>query len=363
MKRKKIINTDDCLEELEALGLPPNPPMDPIMIVPEPTFPALVIHLSKSVPSVGVFSSEGGQLVGGYAMKEENLLNTAAGFSSLWDKGEINRARVSDGIYNLYGKRVSLNLMIQPVVAGLFFSNKILHGQGFFARCLTCWPESTIGNRPYQKENIFENDKMKTFRSKVIERLDSKLPLIIENERRELRPKCLLLDRLGYECWVDFHDDVEKNMLSGGCYFPIKAFASKIPDNVLRIVGILFSYNSGIELDCFEKKEIPCSYIINAIEIGKFYLSETLRLHGISQINLDLVDAQKLLDWILEKNLKKFPTSLIYQKGPSSIREAKTTKKLLSILKDHGWISGPEEGVFEGKTHSELWILLEDHSC
>jgi hypothetical protein len=53
----------------------------------------------------------------------------------------------------------------------------------------------------------------------------------------------------------------------------------------------------------------------NAIEIMKFYLSEALRIHGTCQIDQNLLEAKKLLDWIREKKLKKFPTYLIYQSG------------------------------------------------
>ncbi|MBN2479719.1 MAG: DUF3987 domain-containing protein [Parachlamydiales bacterium] len=357
--RKKLLNSDDTdVNDLDNLELPPKPPLDPIMIVPEPTFPALIVHLSKSTPSIGLFTSEGGQLIGGYAMKEENLLNSAAGFSSLWDKGEINRARVKDGVYNLYGKRVSLNLMIQPIVANNFFSNQILNGQGFFSRCLICWPESTIGNRPYQKENIFEDDKIKDFISKTMNMLDHSLPLI-EKTNNELNPLNLKLDSPAYETWVNFHNEVEQNMLPNGQYFQIKAFASKIPDNVLRIAGILFGFNHGPNLDNFRRDEIPCLYVQKAIEIGKFYLSEALRIHGLSQIDLDLIDAQKLLDWIKEKKLKTFPLHYVYQHGPNSIRSAKKAKKLLFILKEHGWIKGPEKGDWEGKVCKELWFFIE----
>ncbi|NGX29182.1 MAG: hypothetical protein K940chlam4_00009 [Candidatus Anoxychlamydiales bacterium] len=358
-QRKMLISSSDKdIDDLNDLGLPPSAPLDPVMIIPEPTFPALVVHLSKSVPSVGLFSSEGGQLIGGYAMKEENLLNSAAGFSSLWDKGEINRARVKDGVYNLYGKRVSLNLMIQPIVAEKFFSNQILIGQGFFSRCLICWPESTIGTRPYQKENIFENSKIKEFRLKAMDILNYKLP-IIEGSNNQLNPINVTLDKSAYEHWVQFHDEVEKNMLPDGDYYQIKAFASKIPDNALRIAGILFGFNQGPNIDHLNSEEIPLYYVENAIKIAQFYLSETLRIHGISQIDYDLKEAQKLLDWIKEKKLKTFPTCYLYQYGPNSIRDVKKAKNLLAILQEHGWIKGPEKGQWEGKSYKDLWVIIK----
>lgn len=355
--RKNLLNDENAdMAIFDTLTPPPKAPLDPIMIVPEPTFPALIVHLAKSVPSIGLFSSEGGQLIGGYAMKEENILNSAAGFSSLWDKGEINRARVKDGVYNLYGKRVGLNLMIQPIVAEKFFSNQTLLGQGFLSRCLICWPESTIGNRPYKKENVFEDESIKNFQIQTRKMLDFQKPFI-ENDKTELNPTNFPLVDEGYEHWVAFHNEVEEKMLPDGEYSQIKAFASKIPDNALRIAGILFGFNYGPDLDGLKRQIIPSLCIENSIEIAKFYLSEALRIYGINQIESDLIEAQKLLDWISGKKLKTFPTQYIYQHGPNSIRSAKKAKSLLKILKDHGWIKGPEKGEWEEKKHKELWTL------
>jgi hypothetical protein len=354
--RKNMLNSNKTtLDNLNVICAP-ELPIDPIMIIQEPTFPALVVHLSTSIPSIGLFSAEGGQLFGGHAMKDENIIQSATGLSLLWDKGEINRARVKDGVYNLYGKRVSLNLMIQPIIAEKFFSNEILVGQGFFSRCLICWPESTIGTRMYQRENIFNDSAIKHFKQQIAEILDQSLPLK-QGTKNELCPRKLSLDGAGYQTWISFHDEVEQNMLPQGEYSSIKAFGAKAAENALRIAGILFGFEHQPKLKDSNEAVIPCFYMENAIAIMRFYLSETLRIQGTCQIDQNLLEAKKLLDWIREKKLKKFPTHLIYQSGPNSIREVARAKTLLNILAKNKWISGPIEGEWEGKYCKEIWTL------
>ena len=54
--------------DLRALGDEPEKPLAPIIIMEEPTVEGLAKLLMAGQPSVGVFSTEGGQFVGGHAM-------------------------------------------------------------------------------------------------------------------------------------------------------------------------------------------------------------------------------------------------------------------------------------------------------
>lgn len=48
----------------------------------------------------------------------------------------------------------------------------------------------------------------------------------------------------------------------------------------------------------------------------------------------------------------------VYQKGPSSIRQAGKARDLMRILQEHGWAEPCPEGMeIEGKKHKEAWRL------
>jgi Protein of unknown function (DUF3987) len=119
--RQKIIKQADSAEQrqaaLLALGPEPEPPPRAVLTVQEPTLQGLYRSLKEGQPSQGLFSDEGAAFMGGYAMKEENRQETAAGLSKLWDGDDIRNPRAGKG-YDLVGKRLCLHLMLQPIIAG-----------------------------------------------------------------------------------------------------------------------------------------------------------------------------------------------------------------------------------------------------
>ncbi len=173
-------------QALAKLGPPPTPPMSPLLTVPEPTFEGLTRFLKDGQPSVGLFSTEGGQFIGGHAMSEENRLKTAAGFSRLWDDGEARRSRQGEGTYVVRGRRVSMHLQVQPDAAARFFADLVLQDQGLLSRFLTVWPVSTIGYRKSRKPSDQSAAILDQYRQRALAILRSQPPLIGNELRRRL---------------------------------------------------------------------------------------------------------------------------------------------------------------------------------
>ncbi|MEO6247025.1 MAG: DUF3987 domain-containing protein [Sphingomicrobium sp.] len=104
-------------DALGGVGDAPVQPLDAVVSFPEPTLEGLHKYLAIGQPSMGLFSDEGGMFVGGVGMSKENVLKSAAGFSHLWDGAPVKRLRSLDGATVLFGRRVSLHLMLQPEAA------------------------------------------------------------------------------------------------------------------------------------------------------------------------------------------------------------------------------------------------------
>lgn len=73
--RKKAINSNKgnraaIRDALNQLGPEPAAPPLPMLTCPDPTFEGLTLAMQQGQPSMGIFSSEGGQFVGGHAMSE-----------------------------------------------------------------------------------------------------------------------------------------------------------------------------------------------------------------------------------------------------------------------------------------------------
>jgi hypothetical protein len=148
---------------LEALGPPPIPPLTPMLTCPEPTYEGLCKHFVSGQPSIGIFSAEGGQFIGGHGMTQEAKLRTIAGLSCLWDGETIKRVRASDGATILPGRRLAVHLMAQPDVAAMMLSDPVLLNQGLLSRCLVTAPESSAGTRLWREASIASEMAIKRY--------------------------------------------------------------------------------------------------------------------------------------------------------------------------------------------------------
>lgn len=97
LKKSKTLEKNKLAEELERIGDKPEPPHPEIMLIEEPTYEGIVKSLAFGRPSIGLFSDEGGRLVGGHAMNKDNQLKTIGGFCGLWDGKPISRTRAGEG--------------------------------------------------------------------------------------------------------------------------------------------------------------------------------------------------------------------------------------------------------------------------
>ncbi len=59
----------------------------------EPTYEGLTRKYAEGMPSLGIFSDEGGQFLGGFAMNGDNRQKTLAALNDLWQGNPIRRLR------------------------------------------------------------------------------------------------------------------------------------------------------------------------------------------------------------------------------------------------------------------------------
>lgn len=346
---KKNKSFEDKKRSLENLGDPPLPPIEPLLIFEEPTYEGLVKLFVNGQPSVGLFNDEGGRFIGGNGMNDENLLKTAAGLSTLWDGRAITRVRAGDGTSLLPGRRLSMHLMTQPAIAQLMLSNSTLLEQGLLSRCLVCWPDSTAGTRLYREIDLSHSPELKRYSAKMLEILETPLPLA-EGKQNELKPRSLQLSPDAKKLWVAFHDIIEKQLSDGGQFAPIRGLANKAPEHAARLAGVLALVES---LYC---QTISVDHMHSGIDLIYHYLNEALRLFEAGALDPDLSLAEKLLQWLKERNEAAITLIEIYQFGPNAIRNADKGRALMNILTTHGWTTPlPGGATFKGAHRSEAW--------
>jgi hypothetical protein len=130
ISQTKSKSYDDKVRALRSLGDAPEEPIEPFMICEEPTYEGLIKMLINGQPSVGLFSDEGGRMIGGHGMNADNMLKTASGLSGLWDGQRVQGA--SRRGCNALRPQGFMHLMCQPEI---FAGKRAAYRQGLLSCC------------------------------------------------------------------------------------------------------------------------------------------------------------------------------------------------------------------------------------
>lgn len=357
VKRKDIEKSfkkeqEKLKKALNDMGKPPMPPLDPMITCPEPTFEGLCRLLTVGTPSVGIFSAEGGQFIGGHGMSDDNKLRTATGLSTVWDGDAIRRVRAGDGILMLPGKRCTTHLMAQPDVAALMLNDPLLMEQGILSRFLVTAPESTSGTRFWHDPAPDSEQKIRYFGTKVLSILEMPFPLAMDKQN-ELIPRPLPLSPTARKLWIDYADHIEEKIKPNGALDSVRGLANKIPEHATRLAAVLnFFNNTSIG-------EIDGESMESGIALADHYAAEAVRLFGMSKIHPDLRLAQRLLFWLQtawQEPCVALPD--IYQRSINAIRDKNTAARIVDILENHGWLTKLKGAhIVAGERRRDVWAI------
>jgi len=336
---------------LRDIGAAPLPPLLPKLTAADFTAEGLAKLLAAGLPSIGAFTDEAALVFGGHGMTKETTARTAGTLCKLWDNGTLDRVRAGDGAIKLYGRRLAVHLMAQPVIAERALSDDVLSGQGFLARCLLAWPQSTAGHRPYVAESLRDNAAMIQYTATLATRHALPLP-IAEGERNELAPRALRLSPDAFTVWRGVHDTVEGLMVSGARYATVKPWASKTPEQCLRIAGVLTL------IDHVNANTIEAPAIERAAELALWHLNEAVRLAGTAELSTEVRDAEALLDWAHATERTLLYSRAALQFGPGRIRERERFNIAMDELERAGWAAPIKGGAdLDGAHRRHVWRI------
>ncbi len=336
---------------LEALGPEPQAPTRPFVVMTEPTWEGLVKLLPEVVPSLGLFSAEGGGFLGGHGMSQDAKARTAAGLSEVWDGVPIKRVRGGDGASVHPGRRLSVHLMVQPEIAKLLTKDALIAGaggQGMHNRFLMVAPESTAGTRAFRDLDPASERDLGTFAAHILSLLSKPMPT--EPGRHQvLKPRALPLSAQARALWIGFHDSNEAELAPGGTLAPIVGLANKMPEHAARLAAVLTL------IEDINAPKVTADAMANGIHLAQHYAHEALRQAQAADVPQNLLDAEKLRRWLLEKRTEPLVSVPdICQRGPNALRSAEAARAAVGVLVQHGWLV-PAEGEVGGKRRREVW--------
>lgn len=344
---------DAIRKALDGLGPPPAPPLTPMLTCQEPTMEGLFRLQAGGHPSLGIFTAEGGQFLGGHAMSDDARLRTAAGLNALWDGEPLRRVRASDNAIELRGRRVALHLMVQPDVAQEFTANPLFADTGLLGRMLVTAPDTTAGTRMWREPHPDSEAVIGAYGARLRSLLD-RAPPLAAGTRNVLTPRSITIAADARRLLIAFHDNIEMQMAPGGGLEGIRPFAGKATEHVARVAGVLTLVADP------DAVEVPLEHLAAAIRIVEHFTTEALRLVARAGLNCDIRLAQRTVQWLLNTWPHPF-VSLpdLYQRGPSAIREKATAKRLVGILADHGYlIEVPGGAEIDGVKRRDAWRIV-----
>ena len=329
-------------------------PIKPLRFITEPTAEGLYKLLEIGQPSIGMFSDEGGLLIGGHALNSDNALKTMARWCKLWEGAPFDRVRGGDGSGILYGRRLALHQMAQPEVMTMLLGSRMANSQGFLARCLVAWPESTIGKRQIQRFESASDRQEYTDLFDRLKRLLEKPPSVRDDLGQELSPTLLELSSAAAEVALIALNKFETLMDEGNDLVEIRDRASKAVENACRIAGVLATVEKGLEA-----RTIGRDYMERALVLIQWYLAEWLRIRGAALMPQSVLDAESLSKWLDSRSLKQFRSVQVLQHGPNQLRNKHRLDAAIHELESNGYILLNEPGTqMDGVKPKKSWQVL-----
>jgi Protein of unknown function (DUF3987) len=330
------------------LGREPEQPLHPILTATEPTIEGLAKAWVNAPASLGLFSAEGGQFVGGHGMSPDHRLKTASALSELWDGRPIKRVRAGDGVTILNGRRLALHIMIQPNAARTFFADPLLRDQGLLSRVLVAAPPTLAGQRFFKSPSDHDDSSIRSYSAAIVRLLERPWPLA-EGRRNELVPRILRISAAAQEVWTAFYNSIEARSGPGRELTAIRDVAGKAGEHAARIAGVLSIVADPVA------HEISGEIMRDAVALTDWYVTEALRLAAAALTDPRIARAQRLFDWLRSRDdipPEGLSVRYVTRFAPTDLRSKEAADSAIRVLVEHGQI-------VEASPKPRRWQLVE----
>jgi putative DNA primase/helicase len=325
------------LAQLE--GGKPEAPRVPRLLFEDVTSEKLGKALATEWPSAGIFSSEGGAVLGGHSMGKDSIARTLSLLNKCWDGASHIVDRATSASFAVRGARMTMSLQVQPHVLADFLDRDrgMSRGSGFLARFLASSPASLQGRRMYREPQAML--ELQAFNGRIGELL-SDLPSI-DGERGLMLPT-LDLDAMAKAHWVTVYDAIEAQLSSGGDFASVRDVASKAADNVARLAAVLHVFENG------PRGLIGLREMQAASRIVTWHLYAARGLFAPFTLSRDAANAATLDRWLIDRcrmeGADGFSTRDVLNGGPNGTRRREDFDQATEILAAHGRVRLVRDG-------------------
>ncbi len=280
---------DEIKAEIEAM---PDEQRPPRLVTGDVTPERLQELLTEHREAMTLLSDEGGifQVMGGLYSGGQAVLDT---FLQAYSGGSIRVDRKSRTAH-LERPALSFGLAIQPLILQRVANNKQFHDSGLLARFLFCIPRNTVGSRDVRARNPVPEDVSITWRNQLYALLEGA-------EAPPGDPVILPFTPEARECWLDFAQKVENELISTGKLGQMTEWGAKLAGQCARIAGLMELISSGREA-----KEVTLDSVDRAVRLCGLLVQHAkaaFRLLGADEVE---ADALHLMSWVKAAGLHEF---------------------------------------------------------
>ena len=307
------------------------PPVARSLTISKATIEGLHMMLRRQ-SHVGVFTGEGGELLGGHSLREDRRSAGLAWFLKVWGAETLDTLTRGDGLSILLGRRVSMHVMVQPVLLRGLLIDPLAQGQGFLARCLVSEPGTLAGTRMFKAGNPADAPAVKTYHAAMRHLLSRPARVCKHGDGCELDTRAVGMSVAAAALWIEFYNAIETEQAAGAELQGARAFASKAAEHAARIAGIIEIANDS------DAAEVSVETMVGAIEVASFYISEHVRLTGAGNGDRRTALLRTLLAWMQERG--RIAHKDLLQRAPNAVRVLKADgiNPLLDELAQRGYI-------------------------
>lgn len=314
-------------------GEPDDAPAATSLVVSKGTTEGLH-HLLRQQSHLGLFSPEGAELLAGHSMREDRRAAGIAWMLKAWGAETLDALTRKDGLSVLYGRRLALHVLVQPVILRDLLADPLAQGQGLVARCLVAQPATLAGTRLFcDAPPARQHPAVLVFHEALRRLLARPLPIDPDGDGLALQPRVLDMSAEARALWVAFYDAAEREQAKGGKLAGVMPWASKAAEHAARVAGVL-----ALTADP-EARAITTTTMRGALAVADFYLGEHVRLQGQSQQQQRLERLHALLQWLRERGAStKHADVLQFTPRPLRDLKAEGLGDLLRELAQRGYI-------------------------
>jgi len=169
------------------------------------------------------------------------------------------------------------------------------------------------------------------FNSRLTAILDRTAP--VDDKTGVLTPAMLTLAPDAKQAWVDFHNQIEAMLGTGGELYDLRDVGSKAADNMVRLAALfhVFAGSIGpIDLECIE----------SAVQVITWHLLEAKRFLGELAMPPELANPMRLESWMIDycrrEGTDKVPTREVQRNGPGGLRDKAVIHEAVKELAELG---------------------------